>query len=511
MWLALHAISTPFWFLPAGLRLATLIVLPRHLWWRMAVVEWIAAAIMVESRWNLTSPLAYVCALVTPWLIYAAFVRVCGRRTSTVMTPLWMGRQLAVGAMAALCNGLALTAVVMLNGLDPQYGPERILGYAIGDFVGIVMVGPLVFVLREHWLDRSRDWGLSLAHGLVLIPIAVLLGALALSASLGTHYPMLLAAIPMLWIAHHHGWRPAAIALGLIAVGVGLGHVLHVPLQLDYRAGQIELLAGLLGAASLLLASNADAVRIQGAAVRTLNQRLWAQAQELRAAATRLASQQEHERRHLGAELHDALGQDMTAIATRLRLLQRRAAGSGLDGELEDLRALVSTAHAHLRDAINHLHPVSLTRFGLVRALTLGPVAEMARSAGVRYQCLIEGPVAQLPTDIATMLYRISQEAATNAVRHGCGGFLQIEIILEPNDGGGELALRITDHAGELEVPAERLGHGLQSIRDRADALGAAYRFNPRSGLPRHWLQMRVAALEPAVESGEGSGKTLTS
>lgn len=500
-WLGLYALSSGVWFLPAGLRLATLAVLPTRLWWPMAAIEWAAAALMAHTRWGLGSSLATVCAVILPWLIYAGLVRIVGRTTSLVMSPQWMGRQLAIGVAAAVATGMVITVVVMLDGVPTRDALGRLFIYAVGDLIGVVTMAPLLIVLREHWVDPTRDWAITLGNGTAVLPALCLVLVLALPNASGMRYPVLISSLPLLWIAHRHGWRACAVALGLIALGRPLAEAsfefIGRPIRLDFARGQLELFAALIGASALLLAANADAVRIQSSAVRTLSQRLWAQAQELRATATRLASQQEQERRHLGAELHDALGQDMTAISTRLRLLQRRSSNDRIDEQLEDLRVLVSTAHGHLRDAINHLHPVSLTRFGLVRALSVGPVAEMVRNAGVRYECVIRGPVPRVPGEIATMLYRIAQEAATNAVRHGCGGFLQVEIAMEGGDTGNPLTLRITDHAGELQVPAERLGHGLQSIRDRADALGAAYRFNARSGLPRHWLQMRVPALEP--------------
>ena len=72
------------------------------------------------------------------------------------------------------------------------------------------------------------------------------------------------------------------------------------------------------------------------------------EAQALRDAANRLASQQEQERRRLGAELHDQLGQDMTAIATRLRLAERRTQDPQLR---DDLRAIGTFCRERARPA----------------------------------------------------------------------------------------------------------------------------------------------------------------
>jgi two-component system sensor histidine kinase UhpB len=213
--------------------------------------------------------------------------------------------------------------------------------------------------------------------------------------------------------------------------------------------------------------------------------------------AERLTSQQEDERRRIGAELHDQLGQDMTAIATRLRVLMRTRENPALvDSGLLAIQELVDDAHTHLRDVIHQLHPLALDRFGLSRALAEGPLAAMARDAGVDYRCDIGGDVDSLPPPIATALYRICQEAATNCVRHGCGGRIEICLWLTPTGVYDELVLKIEDDAGEIELGTERQGHGLQGIRDRANAIGADYYFHRDSGHPRHWLQLRVYKAE---------------
>ena len=106
------------------------------------------------------------------------------------------------------------------------------------------------------------------------------------------------------------------------------------------------------------------------------------------------------------------------------RLIQRRAPDTGLNRELEQLRGLVDSAHGHLRDAIHHLHPVTVTRFGLVRALTIGPIAEMVRASGVRYECRMHGPVERLDAAVATDLQR------DDDLRAGAGNVHQLAAVL---------------------------------------------------------------------------------
>lgn len=131
-----------------------------------------------------------------------------------------------------------------------------------------------------------------------------------------------------------------------------------------------------------------------------------------------------------------------------------------------------------------------LDRFGLARALAEGPFAELLRDHKIAYDCSIEGQVDSLPDNIASAIYRICQEATTNCVRHGCGGYVHIRLSLVPGATHRELDLRIEDHAGELHVDPRQPGRGLLNIRDRAQAIGANYRFNAASGKPRHHLQL---------------------
>src|SRR3546814_19528627 len=102
-------------------------------------------------------------------------------------------------------------------------------------------------------------------------------------------------------------------------------------------------------------------------------------------AANRMAALQENERRRIGAELHDQIGQDMPAIATRLLIVELTASNPTVLEGLSSISSLVTTAHGHLREVINELHPAVLDRFGLTRAIAEGPFAELLPARGVLY------------------------------------------------------------------------------------------------------------------------------
>jgi two-component system sensor histidine kinase UhpB len=245
------------------------------------------------------------------------------------------------------------------------------------------------------------------------------------------------------------------------------------------------------GTAALLLAARRDAMHLQRHRLSSSIEELQLKTQALRDVATRISSQRESESRALGLELHDEVGQDMTALATRLRIAERTTADENARDELRALQAMVAAAHDHLRSVIRHLHPIALERFGLRRALCDGPLSEIAEDAGIAYRCDVEGPVEDLPLDVATAIYRICQEAVTNGIRHGCGEEIVVSLTLALAAPAPRLALTISDRAGAIDATPSRTGGlGLQGIRDRAHALGARYRFDPSAGAPRHRLEL---------------------
>lgn len=503
-WVALATVSTTYWFLPAGLRLALLWVLPRRLWPAMAALDAVAIAVMLLVVRPFDSVFASLLACILPWLVYASVVALVSQRSIQQITPQTVSRLIAVAGIAAVGNALLLSAVNWLNDGTVQRPSTLMVNFAVGDFIGSLVVVPMLALLREQILAPRIEWRRLTGDGLALLPavvaVVVAIGPLPPDAQ----YPLIFALLATVWVAFRHGWRAVAVAVAVLsAVVFGLDDTAFE----RWHETRQQLFIAAIASASLLLGAAIDGLRAQGQALTSTIDMLSVRTRALSDAAQRLTSDQEDQRRRLGAELHDQLGQDMTAIATRLRLLERRSENPALRSELQAITELVAGAHTHLRDVISDLHPLVLNRFGLARALATGPIAEMARSQDVSYACEVEGDLDDLPAPVASALYRICQEAVTNGVRHGCGGRLCVTLERWNAPTGSQLTLRIEDDAGTIAMPAD-LGerHGLQGIRDRAHAMGASYRFDPTSGNPRHWLHVAMpdaaaeAAGDPAIE-----------
>ncbi|WP_162349275.1 histidine kinase [Pseudoxanthomonas gei] len=488
-WLLLFQFSNDYWFLPAGLRLAVLWQMRRIAWKWMALLEF--AAILALSLWRgaFDAPLALLVTTLAPWLAYAAAVAMFGMRGNSVST---LGgslpRLLACGALAATANAAVLAAVELIEPGPRVHAGAALFAYAMGDLVGVVILAPALLAVYERLRRGQPSWPDLFAHGLVLLPALVVLLVAQLPIPQPLVYALVLGIFPLSWVGFRFGWRPAALALVMLA---SLVHALEGLLQV-WRPQQLQLLVAASGIGALLLGASIDALRAQGKALLLSLEQLGRRSSDLSNVANRVTSVQEQERRRIGGELHDVLGQDITAIATRLRVFARSTDDQGLRAGLDTISELVNESHHHLREIIEHLYPAVLDRFGLQRALGEGPLAQLARDSGMDYRCEVRGDLALLSNEAATSLYRICQEATSNCARHPECNLLHIDLAIEAGPQRHQLVLRIHDDAGPIQLDPEKTGMGLQHIRDRANALGALYQFDPQHGRPRHWLSMPV-------------------
>lgn len=496
-WAALFAGSSNYFFLPAGLRLATLWLLPRRYWWRMAVLEWAAIAFFGLSRGVFASMPALLAATVLPWCLYALVLRGIGRHGRDTPSREALPRLLVVAMVAAIFTTITLTGIDLNDDGALDAGlPTVLIVYALGDFAGAVMVFPVMLALLDQFRTERLAWSELCANGLVLAPLLVILGLHSLPVLEAPVYPLVLALLPVFAIAYRFGWRPAAIAFVLLGAGI---HAVSGPIEAMWGPGQSQMLFTVSGCAALLLGVASENQRVQRSVLTATVEALFLRRNQMTDIADRMALLQQQERRRIGVELHDQLGQDMTAIATRLRVVARTATEDSVKSGLASIGRLVDDAHAHLREAINDLHPAVIDRFGLARALCEGPMAEMLRDRGIDYLPQIEGDIDRLNETTAMTLYRICQEAANNCVRHVNDGQFRIVIGLLEGPHDAVVSLTIDDDGGEVPLYKTRTGRGLKSIADRAEALGAAYQFNMASGTPRHSLLLRLPPLAEPV------------
>jgi two-component system sensor histidine kinase UhpB len=186
---------------------------------------------------------------------------------------------------------------------------------------------------------------------------------------------------------------------------------------------------------------------------------------ERRESAHRMTVAEDGERRHLATELHDEIGQTLTALI--LQLGRMRAKG----GSPEDLDEALTTAESALEDVrrlARRLRPEVLDELGLTAALNTLCNRLSSQTGLVIHRSLPESPPPLTPEE-QLVVYRIVQESLTNVVRHS--GAREARVTLQAD--GERVDVAIVDDGRGLPPEGVPLAGGIRSMRERALLIGA--------------------------------------
>jgi PAS domain S-box-containing protein len=200
-------------------------------------------------------------------------------------------------------------------------------------------------------------------------------------------------------------------------------------------------------------------------------------ARRLQATSHRLLTVQESERRTLARELHDAVGQELTALSLNLTIIDGvlpEATAAKIRERLEDSQELLEETTRHLRNIMTELRPPGLDELGLLAALR-EHVAQVARRSEIAISVTGVEPQPRLAPTEEIALFRIAQEALNNIVKHSRAG--EAGISLRQNSLCVELT--VTDNGIGFDTAAKPIlggyGMGTTTMRERAEAIGATF------------------------------------
>jgi two-component system, NarL family, sensor histidine kinase UhpB len=207
----------------------------------------------------------------------------------------------------------------------------------------------------------------------------------------------------------------------------------------------------------------------------TFNEMLDRLQAERREATGRVLAGQEAERLRIAQELHDQIGQELTAVLLSLARVESRAPPS-LKDDVILVQEAVRSSLENVRQIAIELRPEALDDLGLDSALAV-LCERFAERTGLRITENISPELPALPPEIELVLYRVAQEALTNVVRHSGAD----EATLDLEYHAGALALTVSD--GGRGLPAGYTpGTGMRGMRERATLIGAHLTIEPRSG-----------------------------
>ncbi len=191
--------------------------------------------------------------------------------------------------------------------------------------------------------------------------------------------------------------------------------------------------------------------------------------ERLRHLSQQLVSSQEQERKSLSRELHDEIGQLLTALRMELGNLERsRATGGGeTDPHLDQAKKLAESTLRTTRDIAMGLRPAMLDVLGLGPALEW-QAREFSRRYNTPIRLEVDGDLRDVPDPHRTYLYRIVQEGLTNCARHAQAKNIHVKL----EDAGGKLAVLVEDDGvGFDQHSGVRYGLGLLGMTERVREL----------------------------------------
>jgi signal transduction histidine kinase/PAS domain-containing protein len=207
--------------------------------------------------------------------------------------------------------------------------------------------------------------------------------------------------------------------------------------------------------------------------------------ERLQILSRRLMEVQEVERHHIARELHDEIGQSLTAVKISIQAIQRIPDKSKLSAHLEESISIVDHALQHVRNLSLDLRPSLLDDLGLVAALRWY-VDRQAQWGNFTAEFIADTIETRLPPDMETVCFRVTQEAVTNVVRHAQATKVRIELKQQDD----EVSLNIQDDGVGFNVRAAEehavrgSSLGLLGMKERVLLAGGKFeiRSQPHSG-----------------------------
>ena len=205
---------------------------------------------------------------------------------------------------------------------------------------------------------------------------------------------------------------------------------------------------------------------------------------ELQALAQHLSSVQESTLRRIARDLHDDLGQSMTAMRYALSRLSARAqrnSGEPVDLLLADLAALLDGSTQSLRTVVASLSPRILEDHGL-EAAAEWLCERVTENTGV--PCVLESRAAaghsfeSLAPQVALTMFRALQETTNNALKHSGATSIHVALALTSDD----VTLAVTDDGRGYDAQADTLGFGIKGLRERVHELNGELRLDAEPG-----------------------------
>ncbi|MGD0338256.1 MAG: ATP-binding protein [Bacteroidota bacterium] len=204
---------------------------------------------------------------------------------------------------------------------------------------------------------------------------------------------------------------------------------------------------------------------------------------ELQRLSREILRVQEEERTRISREIHDEIGQALTAISLNLRKLKTNGKPSEVKRKIQSVQSLVEKTSEFIHNFSRQIHPSMLEDLGLFPALR-SFVRDFQQNTGMRVNLKFSGNPGRASIEQKAALYRIVQESLNNVLKHS--GTRNAMVMIRKSPEG--ITLQVVDNgkgfelAGISGTPEKRQGFGILGMRERARLVGARFMILSRPG-----------------------------
>ncbi|PMQ02926.1 Oxygen sensor histidine kinase NreB [Dyella sp. AD56] len=472
-----HSLDSQIICLPGAMLLA-LLLCASYRYWLAYVIGWLGGMLLMALMMGLpgkgiaiVSVAVLLLVNVTAWLLSRL------RKGQSVDNFFQLLVFLAIAAVALpTATGVLVFWLSDLVEL-PSWLSRAWWHVALANSLGYVLLTPAILSL-VHPSSSARRAALP-GWDVVLITAGALfvlwLGWRELGAFTLIRPLMLLAPVPLaIFVAMRAqvvGTCAVNLVVGLIAIQLSLAH--EGPfVQMESELTTISVQLWMLGVA---VASLYLSVLVEQR--RATQHALLVSSTEVRELAGRLIVAQEQERARIARDLHDDINQRLAVASIRLSALRRKVSENNKQ-DVSQLQSELIALSEDVRHLSHDLHPSMLTQTGLTAALA-GLCQNMRHRSGPVIELRVSPQAKDLPEDVALCLYRVTQEALGNALRHAEAKRVEVALQIEHH----QVDLTIADNGKGFVAEGEgRRGLGLMSIDERTKLLNGSYRLQSTLG-----------------------------
>jgi two-component system NarL family sensor kinase len=215
-----------------------------------------------------------------------------------------------------------------------------------------------------------------------------------------------------------------------------------------------------------------------------------------------MARLQDEERRRIGREVHDSLGQELTAAKIFLRRIPVESFGDAhWSSFVKEAAEAVDRALQQVRSLSYLLHPPFAEDMGLLTALRYY-VAGVSQRTGIQVKTKLPAELSRLPFEVEATIFRVVQESLINVFRHSESKLAEVELA----SNGQKLQVKIRDYGngrGATKPDLEKMGVGISGMRERVRGLGGEFRIYDAEPGTAVEVELPVSTPLPRASAGQ--------